>query len=385
MTATVAAALAWGSLALLAWSYLAYPALLLLATRGRTRAVPAAPRAGEADLPTVEVIIAAYNEERDIVQRIENLLAQDYPPGRLAIRVGSDGSRDRTVELASRLAGPRLAVHAFEANRGKASVLNDLVAASRADVLVFTDANTHFEPGTVRELVGALEGGTALACGELILRKAAEGSNEDHRYWSVERRLKLAESSIGGLLGANGGVYAMRRERYRPIRPDTICDDFVIAMNVAVAGGTLRYVPTAVAHEETPDDVAAEFHRRARIGTGNYQSLFRHPDFLLGGTWTLRFTYVSHKVLRWLTPHLLLVAFLASLVLWHEPLHRFLAVAMAAGAAGALLVFLTRDRLPWPGVLRGLSFFGLLNLAFLVGFARFATGNYRGSWRRTAR
>ena len=97
------------------------------------------------------MLVAAYNEERDIGERIANLLAQDYPADRLAILVGSDGSRDRTAEIARSLAGPRVAVQAFEANRGKASVLNDLAAACDADVLVFTDANTHFRPDTVRE------------------------------------------------------------------------------------------------------------------------------------------------------------------------------------------------------------------------------------------
>ena len=170
-----------------------------------------------------------------------------------------------------------------------------------------------------------------------------------------------------------------------PLAPDTICDDFVIAMRIAAAGQGLRYVPEAVATEETPGDMSAEFHRRVRIGIGNYQSLFRHPLFLTGGSWALRFTYVSHKVLRWLTPHLLLVAFAGCLVLAGEPLYLALAAAMAAGALLATAVYHTRDSLPWPRVLKAGSFFALLNVAFLVGFWRFATGNYRGSWRRTDR
>lgn len=378
------AVLVWTCLALVAWSYVAYPAVVLALARLAPPA-PAPALRDEASLPRAAVLVAAYNEERDIGERIANLLAQDYPADRLAILVGSDGSRDRTAEIARSLAGPRVAVHAFEANRGKASVLNDLAAACDADVLVFTDANTHFRPDTVRVLVGALDDRTAAACGELLLTKPGAGSNEDHAYWGVERRLKRAESALGGLLGANGGVYAIRRECYVPLAPDTICDDFVIAMRIAAAGQGLRYVPEAVATEETPGDMSAEFHRRVRIGIGNYQSLFRHPRFLTGGSWALRFTYVSHKVLRWLTPHLLLVAFAGCLVLAGEPLYLALAAAMAAGALLATAVYHTRDSLPWPRVLKAGSFFALLNVAFLVGFWRFATGNYRGSWRRTDR
>lgn len=379
------AVLVWACLALVAWSYLAYPFVVFALARG---AKPPAPgREAGKPLPRAAVIVAAYNEERDIGERIANLLGQDYPADRLAILVGSDGSRDRTVEIAKSFTDPRVKVHAFEVNRGKASVLNDLAAAAamEAEVLVFTDANTHFRPDTVRRLVESLDERTAAACGELLLVKPGAGSNQDHAYWSVERRLKRAESALGGLLGANGGVYAIRRDAWRPIAPDTICDDFVIAMRIAAAGEGLRYVPEAVATEETPGDMSEEYHRRVRIGIGNYQSLFRHPEFLTRSSWALRFTYVSHKVLRWLTPHLALVAFAGCLALAAEPLYRGLAILMAAGAAFAGLVYATRESLPWPGAVKGASFLAMLNLAFLVGFWRFLNGNYRGSWRRTQR
>lgn len=271
-------------------------------------------------------------------------------------------------------------------NRGKASVLNDCVAQADSSVLVFTDANTVFKPDTVRELVAALDDGTAAACGELILQAPDRGHNVDHGYWSIERRLKAAESSIGGLIGANGGVYAIRRECYQPLRPDTIVDDFVIAMNIAVARKGLRYVPTAVAFEDTPGDVIDEYHRRVRIGIGNYQALFRHPQYLFDGPYALRFTYFSHKVLRWLTPHLLLVALICSLVLaFRSSLYGVIVVLQTAGYLSALVVFTTRNRVPWPRLFISAMFFAVLNWAFLVGFKRYLSADYRGSWRRTER
>ena len=253
-------------------------------------------------------------------------------------------------------------------------------------MLVFTDANTVFKPDTVRELVAALDDGTAAACGELILQAPDRGHNVDHGYWSIERRLKAAESSIGGLIGANGGVYAIRRECYQPLRPDTIVDDFVIAMNIAVARKGLRYVPTAVAFEDTPGDVIDEYHRRVRIGIGNYQALFRHPQYLFDGPYALRFTYFSHKVLRWLTPHLLLVALICSLVLaFRSSLYGVIVVLQTAGYLSALVVFTTRNRVPWPRLFISAMFFAVLNWAFLVGFKRYLSADYRGSWRRTER
>jgi cellulose synthase/poly-beta-1,6-N-acetylglucosamine synthase-like glycosyltransferase len=386
MTQAVAEVVFWSAISLFVYSYLAYPFLVVRISRlvpARSSA-PAASVAGT--FPTVAVIVAAFNEEADIAARIENLLRQDYPRDLLRVIVGSDGSTDRTVAIARGVDDPRLQVRAFDENRGKASVLNDLVADATAEILVFTDANTVFADDSVRQLVAAMDEGTAAVCGELILRKPAAGSsNADHAYWSAERRLKAAESSIGGLLGANGAIYALRRECFRPLRTDTICDDFVVAMNVAISGRGLKYVPSAVAYEDTPSDIVGEFHRRVRIGIGNYQALFRHPQFLVSGSWATRFTYLSHKVLRWLTPHLLVLILVSSLLLLDHRGYGAFALLQLAGYAAAVAVFGLRNRAPWPHIVRTALHFAVLNAAFLVGFWRYITGQYRGGWKRTER
>lgn len=374
----------WLAAGLLIYSYVVFPALVM-AIGARRKAADGAPVATAAP-PAVAVVVAAFNEERHIEERIRNLLAQDYPAERLRILVGSDGSSDRTVEIARRFEDPRVEVHAFAVNRGKASVLNDLVAAAApAEIVVFTDANTHFAADAVRLLVEAIGRGSGAVCGELVLEKPAQGANRDDLYWSHERRLKLAEARIGGLVGANGGVYAIRRELYRPIPPRTICDDFVISMRIATAGEGLAYEPRALAYEETPADVAAEFGRRSRIGIGNYQALFGYPEFLLRGPWALRFTYFSHKVLRWLTPHLLLTMLAASLALCAEPLYLGLALLQLAGYGMTLAAYATRDRIAWPTPVLAAVLFALLNVAFLVAFKRYLHSDYGGRWTRTAR
>lgn len=375
----------WIAAALLIYSYIVYPMLMLwIARRGQKKAMLSG-KLERAALPTVVVLVAAFNEEKHIAARIENLLQQDYPEDKFRIMIGSDGSSDKTVELARRIVDARLRVQDFTVNRGKASVLNDLAGQATADILVFTDANTVFRRDTTRQLVMAFDESTGAVCGDLVLEKQREGSNQDHRYWNVERRLKAAESMIGGLLGANGGVYAIRRNLFRPLRPDTICDDFVIAMNIAADGWGLKYVPAAVAYEETPTDVISEFHRRVRIGIGNYQALFRHPRYLFSGSLALSFTYFSHKVLRWLTPHLLISMLVCSFLLLSDPFYQGLTVLQLTGYVGAVLVFQTRNRISWPAVVRAGLFFAVLNLAFLVGFKRFVSGTYGGSWRRTER
>lgn len=387
-------------LAPLLWAYVIYPPLVAwLAGRARSgasgEATTSAHAAGSAapgrhlapeDAPRVAVLVAAYNEAIHIGERVRNLLAQDYPHDRLQVHVGSDGSSDATASLAQAAAGDdaRVFVHAWPRNRGKASVLNELAAQADADILVFTDANTVFAQDTITRLVAAFsDTRLGAVCGELRLQ--ASGGNQDHAYWSIEQRLKAAESSIGGLLGANGGVYAIRRGLYRPLPPDMICDDLVIAMDVAAAGWRTRYSADAVAFELTPEDEASEFHRRVRIGIGNYQALFRRPEYLLRAPWALRFTYFSHKVLRWLTPLWLLLALVGAALLRDEPFVGVLFWLQVAGYALAAIVFATRTLLPWPAALRGGMLFVLLNAAFMVAFVRYVRGDYRGSWRRTVR
>jgi cellulose synthase/poly-beta-1,6-N-acetylglucosamine synthase-like glycosyltransferase len=334
----------------------------------------------------VAVIVAAFNEERHIADRIRNILAQDYPADLLRLYVGSDGSSDRTVEFARAAANSRVQIVDFEINRGKASVLNDLVAMTGDDILVFTDANTEFEERAVAHLVEQFRNPVVgAACGELHLRSPGAGSNEDHTYWGFEQKLKAAESRIGGLLGANGGVYAIRRELYRTLDADMICDDFVTAMDIAASGWATSYVPEAAAYEDTPADVASEYQRRVRIGIGNYQVLFRRLHYFVSAPVTLRFTYFSHKVLRWLTPHLLLTALISSgLLSARAPYAVFFAIQVGAYLLIAL-AYPLRSLFEFPRVLRAAVFFFTLNVAFLHAYWRYLRGSYRGSWKRTER
>jgi cellulose synthase/poly-beta-1,6-N-acetylglucosamine synthase-like glycosyltransferase len=342
----------------------------------------------ESELPEVAVVISAYNEEKHVAARIDNLLAQDYPSGRLHVYIGSDGSSDRTGEILARIVDPRVRAFVFAENRGKASVLNDLVERTREPVLVFSDANTAFDRAATRRLArhfaDAHVGGVS---GELRLIDAAGGDNQDGLYWRIEQFMKFFEGRLGALLGANGAIYAIRRELWKPLRPDTICDDFCVGMNVPAQGRRLVYEPNAWAEEESPAAIADEFNRRVRIGIGNFQALMRQPDYFTKTSFATVFAYVSHKVLRWIAPHLLIVGLAASLLLapgsaaWTA----FALLQIAGYAASAWAYRMSTRGRKLPGPLRILAFLFALNLAFLIASARYARGNYRGSWRRSER
>ncbi|MDQ5897801.1 MAG: hypothetical protein QG612_1887 [Pseudomonadota bacterium] len=345
----------------------------------------------EPDWPPVAIVISAYNEERHIVSRIENLLALDYPADRLRAYIGSDGSRDRTAELMGRFAGePRLVALPFEQNRGKASVLNDLVSRTTEPIVVFSDANTYFERGALKKLVSRFDdpkvGGVT---GELRLLGNAGGDNQDSLYWRLEQFLKFFEARIGALLGANGAIYAIRRALWQPIRPDTICDDFVIAMNVSAGGHRLVYEPKAWAEEDTPEEIGEEVKRRIRIGIGNFQALVRHPQYLTRTSAATAFAYVSHKVLRWTAPHLLLLALAASVALAAQTGSSGWAIYALGQALAYLAAWagwqMSSRGVKLPTLVKLAAFLFALNWAFLIASWRYATGRYAGSWGRTSR
>ena len=342
---------------------------------------------GDTALPEIGIVISAFNEERHIRERIQNLLDLDYPANLLRAYIGSDGSRDATGELLSAQTDPRIRAFVFEKNRGKASVLNDLVARGTESILVFSDANTFFHRDALRRMVAHFSdsrvGGVS---GELRLVGVA-GDNQDSLYWRVEQFLKFFEARIHGLLGANGAIYAIRRPLWIPLRPDTICDDFCVAMNVSASRHRLVYEPTAWAEEDTPAAIGDEYQRRVRIGIGNFQALMRHPEYLWRTSLGTSFAYVSHKVLRWIAPHLLIVGLGVSLWLGREsPGWLAFGVLQAlAYAAAALLYRLSRRGHSLQPFLRIPAFLFALNWAFLVASVRYASGQYSGSWRRTSR
>lgn len=381
--------------ALFLYSYLVYPLLLAVVAglaqfrRDVAYAFGKAERRAEASFewPRVAVVIAAYNEQKHIAERVQNLLSLDYPADRLAFYIGSDGSRDDTGRILQTFSDPRLNVFLFEQNRGKANVLNDLVSRTSEAVVVFSDANTFFAPDALKQLMRPFAD-EAVGCvsGELHLTSSG-GNNQDGLYWRVEQFLKFFESRIGGALGANGAIYAIRRRFWVPLRPDTICDDFCIAMNVSAAGGRIVYTPAARAEEEMPESIGDEYHRRIRIGIGNFQALVRSPEYLTRTSWGTRWSYVSHKVLRWLAPHLILLSLAASVVLAVlAPIWWWWVAVQALGLGVAWAAYgLTGRGARLPSVLNVLGYLFALNWAFVVASWRYVSGSYSGSWRRTSR
>jgi cellulose synthase/poly-beta-1,6-N-acetylglucosamine synthase-like glycosyltransferase len=336
--------------------------------------------------PRLSVVVAAHDEETCIQQKIANCLALDYPGDRLEVIVGCDGCSDRTSELARSSGDARVKV--VEAPRaGKATVLSRIVPRAKGDVVLLTDANVMLDRGAAKALARHFQDPSVGAVvGRLRFFNRVKRDYEESLYWKYETALKYFEGKLGCVLGANGGLYAVRRLLFPQLRQTTIIDDFVIPVQIAVRGWRIPYEPEAVAFEETTEDIGREFGRRARIGAGNWQAVALVPGVLDPRTGFLNFAFVSHKLLRWLAPFFLAATFVLSTVL-----------AVRGGAVWRLALLLQlafyglalAGRLGARGPLRRAAslahYFVSMNLALAVGLWRFVRGTQQAAWERTER
>jgi cellulose synthase/poly-beta-1,6-N-acetylglucosamine synthase-like glycosyltransferase len=368
------------------YTYACYPLLIWLASGllGKRQTPPSLPARQE--WPRVSLLVAAYNEETEIGRRIDNALAADYPRDKLEIVIASDGSTDRTCEIVRQYAEQGVRLVAYPERHGKPAVLNRTVPQLQGDLVVFSDANAATEPQAFHKLVRWFQDPRVGAvCGRLVLTDPATGNNADGLYWKYETFLKKCENRLGGLLGSNGAIYAVRREEFPAISDQTIIDDFVIPLQVkAERGSRIVYDEEAVAREQTPASIGAEFQRRSRIGAGGFQAIgmlkgLLHPRF----GWT-SFTFFNHKILRWLCPFFLAGAFVTNVLLVHVAVFRWLML----GQFTFYLLAMVGSRLPHTKslrVLRLVTMFVHMNAALAVGFCRWMRGTQKTAWRRTIR
>ncbi len=385
----------WVCLGAIAFSYAGYPTLLfLLATlaqaksdlvflmKRKPRRRPSASRYQ----PQIAILISAFNEEAVIEARIKNLFEVDYPGDLVEVLIGLDAPTDSTVQILSRFESPRVRVFNFLGRRGKLAVISDLAQRTSAKILIFTDANTLFRPDCVRNLVRHFDDPKVGAVSGEEIRVTTPGMDPagESLYWRYESALKILESRTQCLHSANGGVYAIRRELFRP-QPSLIVEDFQIPLYVRFQGYRVIYDPDAVAVEEIAPTFTSQFERRIRLGAGNFQTLFAHPEYLNPFKGVPAFAYWSHRVLRWLTPFLLIVAFGCSASLVFNLTYRSLFFAQCTFYIIALLGYLAKRKGRSPGLFRLPLYFCSMNTAYVFGLARYLSGGQSVAWAATPR
>jgi cellulose synthase/poly-beta-1,6-N-acetylglucosamine synthase-like glycosyltransferase len=369
----------WTGAALLFYTYVGYPLLIALASRLRSRPV----RRGDWE-PRVSVIITAYNEERDLAAKLDNTLLLDYPPDKLEIIVASDCSSDRTDEIAREYANRGVRLHRQAERLGKTSAQNMAVEAAKGEVILFSDATTLYKTDVLRVMLpNFADESVGCVAGRLVYvdpsgSSVGEGARS---YWNYETFLKRHESRVCSLIGASGCLYAVRRSAYVPMYPEA-CSDFLIATKMVEQGLRAVYEPEAVCTEETNKRTDKEMRMRVRIIAQTYTDLWRHRAMMnpfKSGFYAVQL--LSHKVLRYLVPIFLLIIFFSSLAL--APRSLFYALAALAQLSFYALAGLSwlleregrRNRL-----LALPQYFVLANLASLVAFYKFLSGERYARW-----
>jgi len=372
----------WGTLGLLVYTQIGYLALTAILAAFSTRKGPS-PVEEWMDLT---LIIPAHNEESVLQEKLENTLAIDYPAGRLEIIVVSDGSSDRTCEIAESFADRGVQLMHFEQRRGKASALNDAVAQAKGDLLCLCDANVMFQPDALKRMVWWL-GDTEIGAVSGDVRLASKDSNfgeGEAFYYRIERALQTSESRIGSMMGVDGGMYVIRRELFQPLAPDTILDDFTTTMKVIQQGKRIAYEPEAIATENGTPTAKMEFQRRARVTSGAMQILKRRLWPPLSRPIEL-WQFVSHKLLRWIEPVLLIALLVANAALWNSGMWYRIAFCgqitfYLLGLAGTLAVPIRETRIG--GII---FYFVMSHAAMTVGIAKGLFNRQSAAWNRTER
>lgn len=311
---TVVALVFWLALGAIAYTHVGYPLLLRALVRARPLRAGTATAARE-HMPVVSLIVAAYDEETSIGAKVANALALDYPRDRLEIVVASDGSADATVERA-RQAGADLVLDLPRG--GKVTAQNAAAERARGEVLAFSDANSAWAPDALRRLVEPLaDRSVGYVCGQVRFLDAG-GDNLEGAYWRYEMAVREAESSLAGVTAGNGAIYAVRRDAYLPL-PRSGSHDLSFPFLLAKRGLRSLYVPSARAEEKLVPTLEGELARKRRMMVGLWDIVVGEGMLRPRGYPPLyAFEIASHRVLRYASPFLHLVALLANLALLGE-------------------------------------------------------------------
>jgi cellulose synthase/poly-beta-1,6-N-acetylglucosamine synthase-like glycosyltransferase len=383
----MAVILFWTLLFLTFYCYIGYPAFLFFLSQILSRKI----QKQHAE-KSISIILAVHNEEDVIENKIKNILSLNYPPQKVEIIIGSDGSDDSTNEIIRQYLKQGVSFFPFSQRRGKMATLNDLVAHTKNDILVFTDARQEFENNALEELIANFSD-NSIGCvsGELIFRKrkgessTAQGINF---YWNYEKMMRSRESSIHSMLGATGAIYAIRRELYTPVPRDVVLDDMFVPLNIIRKGYRAIFDDSAKAYDYAADSPREEYRRKARTLFGNYQIFTIFWDLFIPFKSPIALQLFSHKLLRVIVPFFMIAIFLLNFLLaisssFYEFIFRLQIIFYLMACLGAL------SRYSKYGILKAISricyipyVFCLLNFSALAGFIRFTGGRQQIIWKK---
>ncbi len=381
----------WLSLAIIGFTYVGYGLVVGVWVKLRPQRAASQPPADAAELPDVTLLIAAYNEADILAEKMTNCLALDYPPGQLYILLITDGSDDGSEKLIFPEVPHLTQLHQPQ-RQGKIAAVKRAMPLVRTPITVFTDANTFLNPEAIRRLVADFADPTvgAVAGEKQVVATGDAGSSGEGLYWRYESYLKRMDSALHSVVGAAGELYAIRTACYHDVPADTILDDFMHTLLIAMDGYRVTYAPEAVATEQASASVEEELKRKVRISAGGWQSMHRLLPLLNVFRYgILSFQYIGHRVLRWsLAAFLLPVVLVLNVLLAMQNIHWIYALLLLGQAAFyglALLGHLLRDRrVGIPGFFAP-YYFVIMNYSVFAGCLRYLRGQQAATWEKAKR
>ncbi|MFO7880102.1 MAG: glycosyltransferase [Bacteroidota bacterium] len=371
-------------------SYLLYP--LILKIKAGNKHLQNKTYSHRENLPEVSIIMAAYNEEAVIEQKVISIFDNDYPVNKIEVLIGSDNSSDDTNRICSELEQKYEQVNftPYSKRQGKIAIVNKLEKQAKGDILILTDANVMFDKNSIFELVKYFKDeGIGLVDSQMIntgLKK--EGiSIQEKSYISREVMIKHREGLLWGcMMGPFGGCYAVRKSLYTDVPLTYLVDDFFICMNVIRSGRMTINNLEARVYEDVSNNLSDEFRRKIRIATGDFQNLIHFSDMLWPVWKPSAFAFWSHKALRWLGPFFLLFILLSQIILaFHSDFYLITALLTIFVFSLPIYDFLLKKFTTHNVFLRFATHFFTMNLALLLGFIRILKGVKTNVWKPTKR
>jgi len=374
----------WVMVAAIGYTYAGYSLSIFLLAQLVRRPLRRAPIE-----PRVTYLITAYNEEKNIQTKLEQVLSLDYPHDKLEIIVASDGSTDRTDDLVRQFAHRQVRLVRVEGRVGKTETQNRAVREAMGDVIIFSDATTLYEKSAIRNIVrNYADPGVGAVSGRYEYRNptGAPIGFGSILFWKYENLIKTLQTRIRTITGCCGCIYSVRRDLYEPLPPDII-SDLVEPLKILEKGYRIVFEPEAIAYEETTEKTTEEFNMRVRVVTRGMRGLWYMRKLFN----PLRYGFVSlqllsHKVLRWLVPVFLFVLLVSNFWLLDSSWFYTAAFALQLAFYGIALVGFLAERMNIAFKLLTLPLYFLtVNAAAVVAMYRILKGYKAVTWETVRR
>ena len=379
----------WISVLAIFHTYILFPILLRILSHGKRTNDVLFVRQDE--LPKVSILLSVLDEEIVIQKKLESLASLDYPIEKLEVIIGSDASEDKTDIIVNEFI--RKYHHfnflRFDVRKGKATIINHIVTIAKGELLVITDANILHPPESLFNLVRNFKNNKIGLVDSITISSGINKggiSIQERSYISREARIKHMEGVLWGtLMGPSGGFYALRKVNYHPVPPNFLVDDFYISMKVLEDGKSAISDREAVIMEDVSNDLSEEFRRKVRISAGNFQNLAKFGHLLLNPFKPISFSFLSHKVLRWLGPLFILSALFSNFFLLDKQFYTFSLYTQIVLLIIPFIDIILRNIKIHIVILRFITHFYSMNLAILTGFLWYMKGIKTNVWKPTRR